>query len=45
MELLNEEEVTSDRQFVFAHSCTLMPGATKSYFQGQCVCENELYVC
>ena len=45
VELVNEEEVTSDRQFVIAHSCTPMPGATKSYFQGLCACENELYVC
>lgn len=37
VELVDEEEVTSDRQFVFARSCTPMPGAT-SHAVGPYVC-------
>lgn len=38
VELLNEEEGTSDRQVLSVHSRTPVPGAARSDFQGLCVC-------
>lgn len=37
VELLDEEEGTSDRQVVSVHSCSPVPGAAHSGFQGPCV--------
>lgn len=44
MELVYEEEVTSDRQFVFAPSCTQCQELL-NHLSRAAVCANELYAC